>query len=201
MESKFNMYVRIEGEPFLSKAIAYRDEMHRVRKAIWEFARARSASEVPGSLTGLIFKGGKMPPEGWTKPDRKGFSKPKKDHPDIAAMKALPRLPKTFDVFGDTLIYDLKHEGPDGSWGFGAIGWFFDGPHIGWADDTFIATIPNAKAAAAEYLANHPNEKITNGADQWTLPAGLVEMTKAEVDLLYAQHAVEQEKKEKARAA
>jgi hypothetical protein len=32
------MYIRIDGEPFLSRAFAYRAEMKRVREVIWGFA-------------------------------------------------------------------------------------------------------------------------------------------------------------------
>lgn len=189
------MYVRIDGEPFLSRVIAYRAEMKRVHEVVWKFAKARGAIGVPGGIWGLQFERGNVP-DGWKAPDRKGYSKPKKGHPDIEALAALPRLPKSRDVFGDTLIYDLRHEGPEkDSWGVGCIGWFFEGPYIGWAGDIFFAVVPDAAKAAAEHLAQYPGSKITNGADTWKLPPGLTEISKAQHDLIVATYEVEQERK------
>lgn len=188
------MGVIIEGEPFLSRVRKYREEQRAAKIAWSEFALARGASRYhPGSI-GLCFDG--KQPEGWTKPKGKnGFSAPKaKDHPDIVAMKALPGFPKATEIFGDAVVYDLSYSSPGGGWGTGAIGWFFNGPRIGWAGDTHFAWIPDARRAVREHLAIHPDDKITNGADKWSLPPGLREVSEAEIDLIVATFKVAQER-------
>lgn len=196
-DGNLKMYVRIDGEPFLSRVIAYRAESKRVSNVVWAFAKERGATEVSGGFA-MKFPRGKVP-DGWLKSDRKGWTRPKKNHPDVAAIAALPRLPRSRDVFGDTLIYDLRHEGPEkDSWGVGCIGWFFEGPYLGWAGDTYFAAVPDAAKAAAEHLAQYPGSRITNGADAWKLPPGLTEISKAEHDLIVATYEVEQERKAKA---
>lgn len=194
----YEMYVRIDGEPFLSRAHKYRDDLNACR-AVWRaFAQEKGAVSIPGGLSGLIFSG--VAPDGWKKPNRKGWSRPVKGHPDEAIIDALPKEPRSYDVFGDTLCFDLNYKGQNGDCGYGGIGGFFFGPRIGWAGDTFFAVIPNAKKAADEHLARHPDHVITSGADKWTLPSGLTKISKAEADLIVAQYTVEQERAERAAA-
>lgn len=190
--SQYRMYVRIVGEPFLSRVKDYRAKMDKCVAAWREFANERGAASIPGGLSGLNFSG--KAPDGWTKPQRKhGWSRPKDGHPDAAIMAALPQKPSSYDALGDAIIDDLRHEGPNGSWGVGAIGHLFEGPIIGWAGDTYFAVIPDAKKAADDHLAAHPNHKITNGADKWTLPPGLVHISEAEHDLIVAEYKVARE--------
>lgn len=152
-------------------------------------------------LGGLLFEGCDAP-QGWTKPARKHrWSKPKPGHPDEAIMAALPRKPRSRDVFGDTICENLNYEGPEGEWGGGCIGWFFDGPYVGWAGDTYFAVIPDAKKAADDHLAKHPGHKITSGADTWTLPKGLIHISEAEQDLIVAEYKVAQERAANDKAA
>lgn len=190
--------VLIEGEPFLSRVIAHRAETFRVTDAALAFGRAYGASNVPESLHGLYFTGGKKPPAGWTKPDRKGWSKPKKGSPDAEKMAALPRPPRSRDVFGDAVIEQLSYKYEHGQ-GFSMIGGFFFGPRIGWFGDTFYAWIPDPRRAVARLLKEHPDATITNGADTWSVPDGLREVSEAEIDLLVATYKVEQERAAKSK--
>ncbi len=194
--SDHEMYVRIDGEPFLANARKYRDDQEACRVAWRAFAQAKGAVAISGGLTGLIFSG--KAPDGWKKPNRKGWSRPVRGHPDEATINALPKEPRSYDVFGKTLCFDLNYKGADGSWGCGGIGGFFFGPRIGWAGDTFFAVIPDAKKAADDHLAEHPDHVITSGADKWTLPNGLTRISKAEADLIVAQYTVEQQRAERA---
>lgn len=108
-------------------------------------------------------------------------------------MKALPKEPSAWDALRGAAIFDLAYESDDGH-GSGAIGGFFWGPHIGWTAKEFFVVIPDAAEAAKEHLAAHPNHHITNGADKWILPEGLLRITKAEMELAYAQDRVRQER-------
>jgi len=191
--SNYAVFVRIDGEPFLSAARHYRDERLRVREA-WQALAREFGADDPGGMQGLIFHSRHAVPKGWSKPDRKGFSKPKKGSEDETRLRNMPRLPRSHDVFGGgVILYDLSYSGTD-CWGSGAIGGFFFGPSIGWCGETFFACLPDAAAAAADHLREHPDHKITNGADAWKLPEGLTRVTKAAMDLAMAQHAVAQER-------
>jgi hypothetical protein len=189
--SEYEIYILIEGEPFLSNARKYRDEQEACHKAWRAFAQAKNAVAIAGGLSGLIFSG--KAPDGWKKPNRKGWSRPVKGHPDEMVMDALPKEPRSYDVFGKVLCFDLNYRGPNGDRGFGHIGGFFFGPRMGWAGETFFAVIPDAKKAADDHLSKHPDHIITSGADKWVLPDGLIRISKAEADLIVAQYTVERE--------
>lgn len=191
---KHEMYVKIVGEPFLSKARAYRDDLQACADKWRSFMDEMGASGVPHCLGGLNFDG--AAPKGWTKPTRKnGFSRPKDGHPDNERIAALPKRPRTYEVFGDSIINDLSYKGQNGDRGSGGILFYWDGPWVGWAGDTFMACIPDAKAASDAHLAEHPDHEITSGADKWVLPQGLEQISRAEHDLIIAQYKVEQERK------
>ena len=119
----YEMYVRIAGEPFLSRVRKYRDAMIACAAAWRTFAQAKGAISVPGGLTGLIFSG--KAPDGWKRLNRKGWSQPAKGHPDEAVIHALPKEPSRYAVFGDALCFDLNYQGPGEERGCGGIGNFF----------------------------------------------------------------------------
>lgn len=186
-------YVVIEGEPFLSRARKWIAETKAYQEAWSAFAESRGATGWTMGGGALCFAKGK-PPLGWTKPmGRHDAAHPKKGHPDLEAMKSLPNRPSTWPVFGDAVLYDLSYKGP-GTNGSGLIGTFYFGPVIGWAGETIIGGIPDARAAAADHLAAHPDHIITNGADQWEIPQGLRRISEAERDLIFAQHQVSLER-------
>ena len=112
---------------------------------------------------------------------------------------ALPEAPRASDVFGKSLIFDLRYEGGDVVSGGQAIGspFFLLTAEIGWVGDTIFALIPHARRAADRFLERNPGYRITNGCDTWEIPDGLREISEAEKDLLIAQHRVEREAKAK----
>ncbi|MFA8415212.1 hypothetical protein ACEPTV_33755, partial [Burkholderia pseudomallei] len=122
------MYVRIVGEPFLSRAKAYREQLAALGDAWKPFVQERGGDGVSVSGKALSFKNGKAP-EGWTRPaGNAGMSHPKKGHPDIEALAHLreksPR-PDSRDVFGDEIPLNLSWEaegGGRGSCGIGNMG-------------------------------------------------------------------------------
>lgn len=193
-------YVRIVGEPFLSRAQAYRKQ-HGVWCDAWgAFAKERGADGV--GLTGrhLSFKH-TNPPEGWTRPIGKSrMSNPKKGHPDIEALAQLrersPR-PDARAVFGDAVVYDVRWETANGDRGGGGIGGFgmvLNGPWVGWVGDDYLGWVPDAEAAVRDFLAEHPDRVIASPAAEWILPPGLIRITEAEYELILAQHKVDEER-------
>ena len=194
--SDHTTHVRIDGEPFLTLATAYREKRHASLIAWSDFAKGFGAVSIPESLSGLNF-GHNKPPNGWLKPTGpNGYSRPKKGHPDLELFDVLRKdcpMPDGRDVYGDAICQNLNYELPDGSKRYGGIGRMW-GPHIGWAGDTFLGVIPDAEAAVADLLARYPDAKIMNGAAEWRMPAGLTRLTKAEYELIFAQHEVAQER-------
>jgi hypothetical protein len=108
-------------------------------------------------------------------------------------MAALPRQPLSREVFGKSVLYGLAYRGP-GVRGSRAIGMPFFGPPMVRAGKIWIAEIPHAGRAAAAHLALHPDHRIMDGADGWTVPEGLVEISRAERDLVLAEHRLRAER-------
>lgn len=196
MTDDTSVLVRIDGEPFLSRAKAYFAALEAATEAWRAFALKVGASELSNPLGALGFAG--APPKGWIAKTRNNRSRPKKGSPLEAEMKALPTQPSTYSVFGDAVLYDLSWDGPDGSWGTGAIGYFFYGPQMGRADGVMVARIPHAGRAAAHHLEKHPDHIIRNGAAGWTIPDGLIEISDAEMRFMFAKADFDREKATKA---
>ncbi|MGX7706333.1 hypothetical protein [Methylobacterium sp. Gmos1] len=194
-------FVRIEGEPFLSRAQAYRDALFAWH-AVWsEYAKSIGADAIGGGLHSFSFKKG-QPPAGWTKPTgSERMSHPKKGHPDEAVIDCLRRdhpRPKSADVFGAAVVLNLswkRADGSSGSHGLGGMGTVLNGPWVGWAGDAFLGHIPDAAAAVRAHLTEHPNDIIAEPAGSWKMPSGLTPITEAEYELILAQHKVAEERK------
>lgn len=189
--------VKIVGEPWLSRAKAYREEYMAFVRAWTEFGKSVGATGVGGAFAGgrpSLFFEKETPPAGWTKRDNKSRSCPKKGTQALADYNAMPAKPFTDAIFGDRVMTDLSYDMPCGGYGSGIIGGIFEAANIGWYGDTIIAIIPHAGRAAAEHLARHPDHTVRHGAAEWTLPEGVEEITKSELDLISAQHRVAQER-------
>jgi len=181
------IYVKLTGEPFLSRAEAYNADCIACHEAWGTFKVEKGADGIPGSYSGgLLFN--RSAPDGWTKPKGKyGFSSPKRGHADVARIESLPSRPRTFDIFGDAVMHSVSYEYEDCT-GSGSIGHQWE-PHIFWVGDDCYARIPDAKAAADNhYYKDKPGFRVTNGADKWELPSGLDRISEARLDLVIAQH-------------
>lgn len=192
-------YVRIDGEPFLSRAKAYREKHEAWHSAWGDFSQSKGGTGFSQNGRDLVFAK-PSPPEGWTKPDRHGLSHPKAKHPDLAdfeRMRAEHPRPDPRVVFGDEVCFDALYETADsgGKLSIGGIEMTLYGPHVGWAGDTLLGHIPDAEAFARSYAAEHPERRIVGPAGTWAMPKGLTRITKAEYDLVFAQHEVEEERK------
>lgn len=183
--SDHTIFVKIVGEPFRSQAERFFREFDAAVTEWSDFAKKVGATTLSDPLGCLGFEGN--PPEGWTARSRNGRSRPKKSSAYFAKFEALPKHPDSYAVFGDAVLYNLSYEGPDCQ-GSGAIGSCFWSPRIARAGNVYIAAIPHAGRAAAEHLGRHPDHKITNGANGWTLPEGLVEISEAEKDFIFAEY-------------
>ena len=198
--SDHSTYVRIAGEPFLGRARAYRDQRVSWQRAWSTFAESRGATGFVANGRALVFAKGN-PPEGWGRLSaRDQISRPKKGHPDIAAMEQLRAEqpePKGSEVYQGAVCCNLSWTDPDGSRCCGSIGnisFAFAGPWVGWVGDVFVGYIPDAEAAVRYHLEHHPERRIEEPAASWRLPVGLIRITKAEYELLLAEHAVAQER-------
>lgn len=194
--TKTTTHIRIDGEPFLGRAKAYREKRLACIVAWSDFAKGFGAISIPEGLHGLNF-GSNTPPKGWLKPSGKeGYSRPKKGHPDLelfAALKAECSLPDPREVYGDAIRENLNYELLNGTKAYGAIGRMW-GPHVGWAGDTFFGIVPDAEAAVADLLARHPDAQIMGDTASWRMPDGLTRISEAEYDLAFAQHRVAEER-------
>ncbi|GAB6842407.1 hypothetical protein HNR00_003615 [Methylorubrum rhodinum] len=196
-------YVRIVGEPFLSRAREYRERQTARRRAIWEYAQSKGATGFSTAGTDLCFKG-RSPPKNWTKPKGEhGFSHPKVGTPEAGELQRLRSIhpqPVYRDVYGDGLCEEISWEASDGSsgtWGIADgsnLTLVFEGAWLGWAGDTFFGLIPDAEAERHRYATKHPERTVVGPAATWTLPEGLVRITKAEMDLIVAEHRVAEER-------
>lgn len=190
MEDANTVLVAIEGEPFLSRAKAYRDALHAREVALSKWGEEIGASGMNHRIDGFWFNGKARPPAGWKKPDSKGFSAPKKGHADLERFRLLPPNPSTYEIFGDAVLYNISYTCADGS-GSGAIGRLWFGPRVGWAGDFFFAYIPHAGRAADARLKERPDATITTpGALGWKMPSGLREISEAQKDLRVAEYKV-----------
>jgi hypothetical protein len=188
------MTVRIDGEPFLSRARDYRAQYDVVRRAWIEFGEKIGGRPSTRYSGGLFFD--RKPPEGWAKRDRKGWSYPKQRSAAAVELAALPKLPSARTVFGDAIVESYHYKSPNGE-GAGAIGFFFDGVRLGWAGDTFTAVIPDPRAAARNILRDDPDAIICRPVLDWTLAPGLTEITEAERQLIFAQYRVAAEREQR----
>lgn len=200
-------WVLIEGEPYLSRAVAFREEKARVTKTVNAFLKEVGAEAISHSFTLLRFPGWKQP-EGFKAPDKHGMCAPRKENKHmIDRLAALPRPPVGWSVIPyDEIPYQLTYADKDdpGRHGAGMIGppgAFWDGADIGWAGDTYFARIPDWKAAAAAYKLGHPNDVFPdhNGMNPETfeIPAGLRKVSEAEIDLIVATEKVRIERETK----
>lgn len=200
MMSEHLIYVRITGEPFLSRANAYQEAAQICHEAWDAFRIEKGADGIPGSYSGgLLFN--RNAPEGWTKPKGKhGYSFPKRGHADVERIEALPKRPRTHEVFGDAVLHIVSYE-TDESTGSGTVSYQWE-PYILWVGDDCYARIPDAKSAADNhYYRDKLGFRVTNGADTWTLPEGLERISEARLDLAIAQHNLAIEEADLARAA
>lgn len=172
MHLNHTMNVIIEAEPYLSQACKFREIHQRAQEKWQEFQDKYGAYAIAPNGAGLFFS--EKSPEGWTKLEgRHGFSRPRSGTDADVEISELPRFPKAWDVFGDSLLFDLEFE-LNGKRNSVAISELWDGPEIGWNNkNVFCALIPNPIDAILEIKSKHPDALIMGGAEEWQLPGGL----------------------------
>lgn len=193
------MIVRIVGEPFLGRAMKYREEYaaccetwNRFRESVGATeCRANGAFKFPGEpeVRRSEWRHSKYSPgrDWWCA---------RKDTALLLEIMKLPPMPETRPIFGDAIIEDYHYEVDGENWGGGAVASGLFGPKIGWAGDVFVCVIPDPLAAVKEECEAHPNAVFRGDIEGWTLAEGLVQITKAESDLIFAQAAVDAERRE-----
>jgi len=171
MHLNHKMIVVIEDEPFITKAFDFREHLQYATEAWEDFRDQYGAYSYSPNGAGLYFNGDS--PEGWTKIEgRHGFAKPKRDTQAFDELSDLPSIPKAWDVFGESLIYDISYE-LDGQTHCVFISDLWDGPVVDWGPDGLHAVIPNPSAAVHELKTKFPEAVIIGNAETWTLPKGL----------------------------
>jgi hypothetical protein len=184
--------VEITGEPYLSRALAYKAEYEAAAQVWSAFSKKHGASGF--NYQGLTFD--QPPPTGWTKPSGlHKISRPKKNTDAATEMANLPRPPQGWSVFPTNEIpYVYSYEAPEDIRGSSTVGFFFFGGHVGWTSKgRFICAIPHVAREIAAHKEIYPNATYGEGQEKWRVPDGLREISKAEADLIFAQDRFEQE--------
>lgn len=210
MKSKLFM---IEGGPALELVKAHIEEVLRVDREVIALAKELGVERVyrshdDGTLLQVIFPG-KTVPEGWTKPDKKGLSHPKKGTEwakRFAAQKGHASVSQlianTFEVPTWVEYTGIPGTANEGNWGSTCIGrplnecgfgyMSKEGPYCLWVPD--VAAEVTAIEARG-YLAKAPAKGF-----KLEVP-GLREIEDEEWDVLVAQHKLEKKRREKALSA
>jgi hypothetical protein len=188
-----NVIFLIEGGKPLDLVLAHIAERQRVRgevAAMFEELGAKQAwtDRTNGRLLAVEFRG--APPDGWTKPDRKGKSTPTKGTAWAARLKAQRGYPNPVNViaeaFGVPLVLETKTEKSHGWTRIGSplteCGFLYlsvAGPYGMWMPDV-PAAIAKAEAEGCEVM--EPAKSFRMEFD------GCRRLEPEEWDILVAQH-------------
>lgn len=194
--STASIIVKIIGEPFLLRVKEYRAGVDAARTQWREFGRSIGADKVI-IPHGFVWLSAGRVPSGWTRVGSgKGrFWRPRKGTPEAQTLSALPREPNVNNVFEDAIKYNIKitHKGETR---VEAVEGFWRGPTIGWiGEDVYFARIPHIGRFAATYKLIEPDCEIDEALVNWTIPDGLQELSEAEMDLMFAQARVDEERR------
>lgn len=198
-------FVRIVGEPYLSRAKAYKAAQTAAEEAWSKFSVDRNASHYSGhrTLESLTFVNPKTRPAGWGQPSRRGRSFPNQTstagRAELELIRALPQKPTPWDVFPESEIpYQLNHRGPGKGDSGGGCFTNRPEPNVLWVGDDFYGLIGDVYSAAKEMKEKDPEVTIEDGAETWAIPAGLTRISEARFDLAVATYKVAQEEKKAA---
>ena len=189
-----NKYFLIKSGPMLDAVKEYIDKRIEVIKAASIYAKKVGSKSYfhtdhgADLITGFYFAHGNQP-DGWTKPKRNGFSKPKKSCEDFQSFKELPVGLDDSKLIANLL--DLKlgisYKTETGSGHtfignpFNECGFLYpskNGPYAFW--------IPDILAACKDFTDK--GYTITNGADKWDMELkGVEEITEEKWDYLVAK--------------
>lgn len=183
------MTVRIDGEPFLSRAQKHKEAFYLAGKAWLDFAKERGGIPSNNFGCGLYFED--KPPEGWTKRDRKGWSSPKKTHADWKTIRDLPRPLDAGEIFEPEVPSILNYRTPDGE-GSCIIGPYWR-PVLGWFGDRFYCHLGDPAAARDRRVEQ--GCVVEEPVAGWVLPEGLTRLSDAEYQFELAAFNLEEEKK------
>lgn len=190
-----NKYYLIEGEPWLTVARDYVDEVFRVCSEVWEYVESIGASHYwragkDGRLFAVGFDG--TPPDGFRKPNRKGQCIPKKSSEYAAQFAALPILPDPRESILSVaeIPTRISYGGKHGR-GSMSIGNLFEPMSIACfhGDGPFLLRIPDVAAEIADLKAQDEGIIIEGGLDDWRMDeTGLRAILIEEWNLMEARH-------------
>lgn len=185
-----NAYYRVTDGPMLDAIKQRISQMKKLREVALAFAEKHGASQVFTSefpeihISGLLFDG--QAPEGWTKPKKNGFSRPKRGTDAHAEIESLMTIPSDTAIVQEITNIPLglsyKGNGISGSTMLGHPA----GPCdlLYWPKyDLYGFVAPDI----AHYLKEYTDQRytITNGADKWSMDVpGVTQISKEEWDHL-----------------
>ena len=202
------VWTEIVGEPFRSQVAEYRAERERVIKEARALADRfgatgviQAAGQTPTAFS--FFKSG--PPPNWTKPQgARRLSRPKKyNKSDCALLENAPRMPEEEQyIKSDSIIRVLHYRVDQSSSGMKCIDIPF-ASNLCWTPERTFLRVPDVKAAAFRVCTERPGSDVLffkrNSDDlidvlNWKVPAGLRQVSKAELDLAFAEWKVRKER-------
>lgn len=199
---RHEIYVRVVGDPYIARARAYKAALILAEETWSKFARDRGATHYSGMhyLETLTFVNSAARPKGWGRPNRNGRSRPlptKEGKAESVEIHKLPQKPNPWDVFPEKEVpFQLNWRESKKSYGGGGFTnrW---APIVLWAGGAFYGLIPDVASAAREFLTAHPKGSVEDGAEIWTIPAGLERISEARYEYEVAQYRLEREEAEK----
>lgn len=203
-DTESDHYYLIEGGEVLEHAERYRVTFNRLKDALFEIVTSLGCTEAWLNhdmmlLRKIRFSG--SPPEGWTKKDIEGGSRPRKTksneamlrhftpggcymvtvHPELAAFNEWLRCPTGYAYKTD-----------DGGSGATRIGRLSNAVSIYWYHKTGPLLLVTPDVAAAKRYAASKGYIVENDALSWTPPNGLRPILREEWALMKAKYEAEQ---------
>ena len=196
-----DLHLKVADGPLLSTCLEWRERRRLATDAAFAFAKRQGSDgyfpTIDGNLCAITVQ--PSTPPGWTilktrrinQPDKLIPLKGSKGDAIRAEIAALPNFPSHHEIaeaIGHPQQLSYEYEGGRG---FETMGYRLNPVHLGWAGETFIILCPNAERYVAAKRAEHPGCTINQG--EWTIPEGLIPITKAQMELFYAKQAVADE--------
>lgn len=194
-------YILVEGGPIFGVCKEWVSAFIAARQAGMDYAKgiggeATTHMRQTGQLSGVVFPRGETP-EGWTKPNGRRISYPKKRsqyHKEVAALPAAHSFLGALQAEIGPVSHDMSWEDGECSGSqmvgpfFGVQCYTFNG-----ADGPFLLEVPDLARARKNLLAERPSATIkeSRGADWNFSLEGTRRVLKEEWDFLAAKHALE----------
>ena len=186
------------------RAEEHRRTFIRLKENLWKVVKSLDSDEACINdammlIEGIRFKGVYVP-DGWTKPDRRMLSRPKRGTLPPETMKfftpggsyAIETHPE-LKAFNDWLKcpFSYSYQSKDGTMtGRNTIGRLFSDGFTYWYSSTGPIMLVLPDVTAAKKRAKEKKEIVDGSVLDWTPPKGLKEILREEWDLMAAKHSL-----------